>query len=100
MDNDYVFYKNEPPTLMTTSTPAEIAKSERWEKSIRLSMMSIKSHIMTSIHGSIPECKNLRNWWSLLTSSLSLKQALARTPIRKLSTGTKRVNERIMQMRT
>uniref|UniRef100_A0A2N9GUX4 Retrovirus-related Pol polyprotein from transposon TNT 1-94 n=1 Tax=Fagus sylvatica TaxID=28930 RepID=A0A2N9GUX4_FAGSY len=45
MDIDYAIRKDEPPALTDTSTAADIALYERWERSNRLSMMFIKTRI-------------------------------------------------------
>jgi hypothetical protein len=44
---------DEPPTLMDISTPQEIAKQEWWERSNRLSLMFMKSHVIKGIRGFI-----------------------------------------------
>ncbi|XP_031255335.1 uncharacterized protein LOC116113315 [Pistacia vera] len=61
IDLDYALRKEEPLTPTNTSTQAEIALYEQWERSNRLSIMFIKSHIMSSIRGSIPECENVKD---------------------------------------
>jgi hypothetical protein len=47
---------DEPPALTDTSTPLEVTKHEMWERSKRLSLMFMKSHVTKDIRGSIPEC--------------------------------------------
>jgi Asp/Glu/hydantoin racemase len=41
---------------MESSSPQEIAKHERWDRSNRLSLMYIQSHIAKGIRGSIVAC--------------------------------------------
>ena len=53
MDIDYAIRKDEPPAISVTSTKATIELYENWERSNRLSIMFIKTHISTSICGSI-----------------------------------------------
>ena len=53
MEIDYVIRKYEPPTISNTSTKVAIELYENWEKSNRLSVMFIKTHISASIRGSI-----------------------------------------------
>uniref|UniRef100_A0A2N9I7Q6 Retrovirus-related Pol polyprotein from transposon TNT 1-94 n=1 Tax=Fagus sylvatica TaxID=28930 RepID=A0A2N9I7Q6_FAGSY len=78
MDIDYAIRKDEPPAPTDTSTAADIALYERWERSNRLSMMFIKTRI-------------------------SADKALASTLIMKFSslrlTSVRGVREHIMQIR-
>lgn len=53
MDIDYAIRKNESSTIITISTPNAVKIYESWERSNRLSIMFIKTHISTSIRGSI-----------------------------------------------
>ena len=53
MDIDYAIRKDEPSALSATSTKAEINLYDKWERSNRLSIMFIKTHISTGIRGSI-----------------------------------------------
>ena len=66
VDLDYAIRKDEPPAVTNTSSAAQIALYERWERSNRLSIMFIKSHIMPSIHGSIPECEKVKDLMSAI----------------------------------
>jgi hypothetical protein len=56
LELDLALHENEPPALMEKSMPLEIAKHEGWERSNRLSLMFMKSHVSKGIRGSIPEC--------------------------------------------
>ncbi|XP_031258529.1 uncharacterized protein LOC116116603 [Pistacia vera] len=104
IDLDYAFRKEEPPTPTYTSSQAGISLYERWEQSNRLSMMFIKSHITSSIRGSIPECENVKD----LTDAIHVQfetsdKALGSTLMSRLTsmklTGIKGVHERITKMR-
>ena len=53
MDIDYAIRKYELSTISATSTKVAIKLYENWERSNRLSVMFIKSHISVGIHGSI-----------------------------------------------
>ena len=55
MDIDYAIRKSEPPEVTKESTLAEVALFERWERSIRLSIMFIKTKITTGIRGSVDQ---------------------------------------------
>ena len=60
MDLDLALRIDEPETPTEKSTQANCALYERWERSNRLSMMVIKTHINQSIRGSIPECRTVK----------------------------------------
>ena len=53
MEFDYAIRKDEPSAITTTSTPDAVRLYEQWERSNCLSIMFIKTHISTGIHGSI-----------------------------------------------
>ena len=55
MDIDYAIRKLESLEVTEESTPAEVALLERWERSIRLSVMFIKTKITTGIRGSVDQ---------------------------------------------
>ena len=61
MDIDYVIRKDKPPTISTTSTKATIELYQNWERSNRLSIMFIKTHISTGIRGSIEKHDNVQD---------------------------------------
>ncbi|KAL5736957.1 hypothetical protein ACOSQ2_031745 [Xanthoceras sorbifolium] len=46
MDIDYTIRKDEPPAITDTSSAADIALYEKWERSNRLSVMFIKTKIL------------------------------------------------------
>lgn len=80
MDIDYAFRKDEPLALMPTSKPHEIVTSEHWEQSNCLSMTSIKSGIMTSVPGSLPECEIVKDLMKAINAQFeSLDTAVANT---------------------
>jgi Asp/Glu/hydantoin racemase len=56
LELDSAFRTNEPLVAMESSSPQEIAKHERWDRSNRLSLMYIQSHIAKGIRGSIVAC--------------------------------------------
>ena len=60
MDLDLALRIDESETSTEQSTQAHCALYERWERSNRLSMMVIKTHISQSIRGSISECKTVK----------------------------------------
>ena len=53
IDIDYAIRKDEPPTISATSTKAAIELYENWERSNRLFVMFIKTHISNGIRGFI-----------------------------------------------
>ena len=53
MDIDYAIRKDEPPAITATDTNAAIELYENYERSNRLSVMFIKTHISVRIRGSI-----------------------------------------------
>ena len=55
MDIDHAIRKSEPPEVTEESTLAEVALFERWERSIRLSVIFIKTKITTGIRGSVEQ---------------------------------------------
>ena len=59
MDIDYAIRK-EKPTIIDTSTTAEKALYEQWERSNRLSLMFIKTKISNGIHGSMDQHNNVK----------------------------------------
>ena len=104
VDLDYAIRKDEPPAVTNTSSAAQIALYERWERSNRLSIMFIKSHIMSSIRGSIPECEKVKDLMSAIDAQfLTSEKALGATLMSRLTslrfTGIKGVREHIMQLR-
>ncbi|XP_062151877.1 uncharacterized protein LOC133860255 [Alnus glutinosa] len=104
LELDLVLREDEPPALTDTSTPLEVTKHERWERSNRLSLIFMKSHVTKGIRGSIPECKKATKFMRAVEEQfVSSGKALANTLMKKLSSKTfdrsKSVREHIMEMR-
>ncbi|XP_062153446.1 uncharacterized protein LOC133861673 [Alnus glutinosa] len=95
---------DEPPALTDTSTALEMAKHERWERSNRLSLMFMQSHIAKGIRGSIPECPKAKDFLKAVEAQfVSSTKAMASTLMKRLSSqafdSSKGVREHIMEMR-
>jgi hypothetical protein len=104
LELDLALHEDEPPALTDTSTPLEATKHERWERSNRLSLMFMKSHVTKGIRGSIPECKKVTEFMRAIEEQfVSFDKALASTLMKKLSSKTfdrsRSVREHIMEMR-
>jgi hypothetical protein len=86
LEHDLALREDEPPTLTDTSTPLEVTKHERWERSNRLSLMFMKSHVTKGIRGSIPESKKATEFMRAIEEQfVSSDKALASTLMKKLS---------------
>ena len=95
---------DESPAPTELSTFTERASFERWERSNRLSLMLIKSHISKGIRGSIPECDKAKGFMKAIEEQfVSSDKALANTLMKKLSgmkhNNTRSVREHIIEMR-
>ncbi|KAA8523978.1 hypothetical protein F0562_010591 [Nyssa sinensis] len=104
MDIDYAIRKDEPPAVTNTSTEAEIALYEHWERSNRLSVMFIKTKISAGIHGSVDQHTKVRDLLKAIDEQfVTSDKALASTLIMKFCSTrldtVKGVREHIMQMR-
>ncbi|XP_073107299.1 uncharacterized protein [Elaeis guineensis] len=104
MDIDYAIRKEEPHAPTDTSTSAEVALYEQWERSNRLSMMFIETHISASICGSIGEHDNVKDLLKTIDEQFeSSDKALASTLMTRSSSmrliRIKGVREHIMHMR-
>lgn len=65
---------------MDSSTTLEIAKHEQWERSNRLSLIFMKSHVIKGIRGSIPECTKTKDFIKAIEEQfVSSDKALAST---------------------
>ncbi|KAL5744049.1 hypothetical protein ACOSQ2_027165 [Xanthoceras sorbifolium] len=96
--------KDEPHAITDTSSVADIALYEKWERSNRLSVMFIKTKISDSIRGAVDQHDNVRDLLKGIDEQfVTSEKALASIPIMKLSslrfTSVKGVREHIMQMR-
>ena len=104
MDIDYAIRKSEPREVTKESTPVEVALSERWERSNRLSVMFIKTKITTGIRGSVEQYDKVQDLLKAIGEQfVTSDKALESTLIMKLSsiriTSVRGVCEHIMQMR-
>ncbi|KAL5823498.1 hypothetical protein ACOSQ3_021472 [Xanthoceras sorbifolium] len=86
MDIDYAIRKDEPPAIMVTSSAADIAIYEKWERSNRFSVMFIKTKISNSIRGSVDQLDNVQDLLKGINEQfVTSEKALASTLIMKLS---------------
>lgn len=104
MDIDYAIRKDEPPAVTNTSTEADIALYEHWERSNRLSVMFIKTKISTGIRGSVDQHTKVRDLLKAIDEQfVTSDKALASTLIMKFCStkldNVRGVREHIMQMR-
>ncbi|XP_028053288.1 uncharacterized protein LOC114257709 [Camellia sinensis] len=104
MDLDLALHVVEPPEPTIESSAAEKSSYNKWERSNRLSLMLIKSHISQSIKGSIPPSDKVKNYMRAIEEQfVSSNQALASTLMNKLSgmkhNNSRSVREHIMEMR-
>ncbi|KAA8519544.1 hypothetical protein F0562_013832 [Nyssa sinensis] len=104
MDIDYAIRKDELLAITNTSTEAEIALYEHWERSNRLSVMFIKTKISAGIRGSVDQHTKVRDLLKAIDEQfITLDKALASTLIMKFCStrlDTMRgVREHIMKMR-
>jgi hypothetical protein len=104
LELDLALCEDEPSALTDTSTPLEVTKHKRWERSNHLSLMFMKSHVTKGIRGSIPECKKATEFMRAVEEQfVSFDKVLASTLMKKLSSKTfdrsRSVREHIMEMR-
>ncbi|XP_030475148.1 uncharacterized protein LOC115692450 [Syzygium oleosum] len=104
MDIDYVIRKDEPLAPTDTSTAAEIAIYEQWERSNRLSVMFIRTKVSPSIRGSVAQHSNAKALLEAIDAQFETSEkAHAMTLIMKFSslklTSVRGVREHIMKMR-
>ncbi|KAF7127367.1 hypothetical protein RHSIM_Rhsim11G0112400 [Rhododendron simsii] len=62
MDLDLAIREDEPPKPTNESSIAVRVAYDRWERSNRLSLMLIKTHISSSIRNSIPSCDKVKDY--------------------------------------
>ncbi|XP_059438548.1 uncharacterized protein LOC132171279 [Corylus avellana] len=103
-DLDFALRVEEPPVPTETSSLVEKTTYEKWERSNRLSLMLIKSHISKSIRGSIPPCDKVKDYLKAIEEQfVSSDKALASTLMNKLSImkhdKSRSMREHIMEMR-
>ncbi|GMP70897.1 hypothetical protein CsSME_00029533 [Camellia sinensis var. sinensis] len=104
MDLDLALRVDRPPVSTESSTLTERASYERWERSNRLSLMLIKSHISKGIRSSIPNCDKVKVFMKAIEEKfLTSDKAIANTLMKKLSSmrlnGSKGVREHIIKIR-
>ena len=104
MDLDLALRVDEPPILTESSAPNDKLDYEWWERSNRLSLMFIKSHINKNIRGSIPECNKVKDFMKAIEEQfIRSNKALASILMKRFSSKTfdysKNVCEHIMEMR-
>ncbi|OIT37663.1 hypothetical protein A4A49_66121, partial [Nicotiana attenuata] len=88
-DLDLALHVEEPPIPTESSMPAAKANYERWERSNRLSLMLIKTHISQSIRGSIPNNDKVKAYLKAIDEQfVSSDKALASTLMKRLSSMT------------
>lgn len=86
MDLDLALHVDEPVVPTESSSAAEKLTYERWEKSNRLSLMLIKSHVIKSIRRSSPECEKVKDYIKAIEEQFfSSDKTLANTLMNKLS---------------
>ena len=103
MDIDYAIRKDEPLAISATSTNAAIELYENWERSNRLSIMFIKTHISAGIRGSIEKHDKVQDLLKAIDYQFTkFMKSLANTFIIQFSslrlTGLKGVHDHIMCM--
>ncbi|XP_028108052.1 uncharacterized protein LOC114306929 [Camellia sinensis] len=104
MDLDLALHVVEPPEPTIESSAAEKSSYNKWERSNRLSLMLIKSHISQNIKGSIPPFDKVKNYIRAIEEQfVSSDKALASTLMNELSgmkhNNSKSMREHIMKMR-
>jgi hypothetical protein len=104
LELDLALRTDELPAITATTTTLEIAKHERWERSNRLNLMYMKSHIAKSIKGSILECSKSKDVLKVVEPQfVSSTKVMASTLMKRLSSQTfdssKNVCEHIIEMK-
>ncbi|XP_062086799.1 uncharacterized protein LOC133793461 [Humulus lupulus] len=103
-DMDYAIRKDEPAAITATSTAAQIALYEKWERSNRLSIMFIMSKIPLGMRGSVEQPEKVKDLIKLIdeqfdTSDKPLYNNLIHQFSSTKLTGVKGVREHISKMR-
>ncbi|GMP84215.1 hypothetical protein CsSME_00037831 [Camellia sinensis var. sinensis] len=104
MDLDLALRVDEAPEPTDKSSAVEKSAYNKWERSNRLSLMLIKSHISQSIRGSIPPSDKVKNYMRAIEEQfVSSDKALESTLMNKLSgmkhNNSRSVREHILEMR-
>ena len=104
MELDLALHVDEPPIPMVESAQVDKENYERWQRSNRLSLMLIKSHISKCTRGSIPESNKVKTYMKAIEEQfVSSDKSMANTLMNILSSmkydNIKGVREHIMEMR-
>ncbi|KAF7148069.1 hypothetical protein RHSIM_Rhsim03G0106800 [Rhododendron simsii] len=104
MDHDLAIREDEPPKPTNESSIAVRVAYHRWERSNRLSLMLIKTHINSSIRNSIPSYDKAKDYMKAIEEQfVSSDKALPSTLMNRLSrmkhNSSRSVREHIMEMR-
>lgn len=96
--------ENESPALTDSSMWQEVTKHEQWERSNRLSLILMQSHVNKSIKGFIPRCTKIKEFIKVVEEQfVSFNKALASTMMKRFLSKTfdsyKGVCGHIMEMR-
>ncbi|GMI95597.1 hypothetical protein HRI_003229000 [Hibiscus trionum] len=85
IDIDHAIRKSEPH-ITNTSNQADLAIYERWERSIRLSIMIIKSEVPADVRGSIEHHENVKELLTTIEKQFQTSQnSLTNTLIMKFT---------------
>ncbi|KAF7149398.1 hypothetical protein RHSIM_Rhsim03G0061600 [Rhododendron simsii] len=85
MDLDLAIREDEPPKPTNESSIAVRVAYDRWERSNRLSLMLIKTHISSSIRNSIPSCDKVKDYMKAIEEQfVSSDKALASTLMNRI----------------
>jgi len=103
MELDLALCVDEPLIPIEGSPQVEKENYEWWERSNRLSLMLIKSHIWKNIRGSIPDNDMVKTYMKAIEEKfISSDKSVANTLMKKLSSmkfdSSKSVREHIMEM--
>lgn len=85
-DLDLALREDAPSPLTDDSTATHKAFNEKWERSNRLSLFLMKSHVAKPIRGSIPSCDTAKEFMKAINEQfISSDKAKASTLMSKLS---------------
>ena len=104
MEIDTTLREEGPPIPTEFSMPEEKKLHEKWERSNRLSLLLMQSHISRKIRGSIPNSKTAKEFMTAVEEQfVSSEKALASTLISKFASlkynGHSDIREHIMELR-
>ena len=103
MDFDYAIRKDEPSAITMTNTPDVVRLYEQWERSDRLSIIFIRTHIFAGICGSIEKRVKVRDLLKTIDKQFAKSdKSLVSTLIIQFSSvrliGIRGVRDHIMRM--